>query len=278
MNLPAPTWQSLQQAADHARMAAAHEQAIALYTEALAQPDVPWPTINAMRMARAESWCMLGNYDAMDRDLTALADVAAALGDDAAHANVLAALVFNLRYQGDLQRCHALGQRAVQAAARAGLPDLMVVALYTQGIIQVDMSRLRSAQATLETAEALLSPEDIRGRIRTVVLRAYLLLRLGDHQQALSHAEDALQSARANGWPIWEAFSLNLVAIAEPDLARQGLLLDQLLAAWTDLGDRPNQCVTLYNLDRVVYGVRDVRTCGRARQAGVTDGSVHANR
>ena len=52
-------WQTLQQSADRLRQAAAHEQAIELYTQALAQPDVQWDAYCAMTLARADSHQML---------------------------------------------------------------------------------------------------------------------------------------------------------------------------------------------------------------------------
>jgi hypothetical protein len=83
MTLPTLKWQILQQSADRLRQGAIHEQAIELYTQALAQPGVPWEAYCAMTLARADSHQMLGETITNDEELTALAEQAAQRGDDA---------------------------------------------------------------------------------------------------------------------------------------------------------------------------------------------------
>ena len=69
MSLPSPTWQTLQQSADRARQGAALEQAVELYTQALARLDVPAPAIAAMTLERAGCQKLLEDLAARDAEL-----------------------------------------------------------------------------------------------------------------------------------------------------------------------------------------------------------------
>lgn len=248
--LPERSWRTIRQDADQARLGAAHDQAIALYSEALCQPGVTWPAQHAMRIERAYCWFALGRFSDMDGDLTELAAQSLAAGDDGALVITLAQLVINLRLEGGLARCTELAQQAVRAAQRTGDPLLQVEALYALGIVQTDTADLVQAQATLAAAEAFYSQVDALSRIKVHFFRGYLMLRLGNLQQAHFSAEIALQTARAEHWRIWEGHSLNLLSNVEPDLARQGLLLEQNLDVWVEVGHKPNQCVALCNLSQ----------------------------
>ena len=53
MNASLSPWPQLRQAADKARLASLHEQAIHLYTQALEQPAIPWEAVAAISLT---SW------------------------------------------------------------------------------------------------------------------------------------------------------------------------------------------------------------------------------
>ncbi len=99
------TWQSLQQAAQRAQMGAALQQAIELYTQALAFPDVPWEQYSAMVLARAESRHFQGENAAADADLSALAEQAADRGDSGIQSITLRELSLLLFYLGESRAC-----------------------------------------------------------------------------------------------------------------------------------------------------------------------------
>lgn len=242
------TWQELQRAADQAQLAPAHERAIDLYTQALAHPEITWPASCQLRIARAHSWYATSCFAAIDADLAELAAQAEAAGDYAACTAVLVELVSLVRIEGRLAHCYNLARQSLSAAERTGRADLRVEALCALGIIQIEMADLAGAQESLAAAESLHLPPLTLSRIKILFLRGYLMLRLGEHRQTVQSAEEALLAARTNGWRNWEGHSLNLLAIAEPDLARHGVLLEQSLEIWTDLGNQPNRSVTLCNL------------------------------
>ena len=98
----APTWQSVQYSADRLQAGASHEQAVELYSQALSLPDVPWEAHCAMTLRRAESRQMLGESEALDSELTALADQAAGRGDYATQATAMTEVALEQRLAGDL--------------------------------------------------------------------------------------------------------------------------------------------------------------------------------
>ena len=228
MPMPIPNWQALQQAADRAQLGADQPRAVELYTAALAQPGAPWTAICALRLARARSWLMLGDFAAIERDLSELAEQAAAAGDDLAHATALTQAVVALRSVGDLARCRAMGEEAVRAAARTSSPEALVAAYFALSLIQFELGDFKALQMSVQAAEARLTPADALGQIKTAFARAALLMRTGDHHQSLLIAEGALRLARAQGWRDWEAHCQNLIAIVTPDLAYHCLLYTSL--------------------------------------------------
>ncbi|MGE5223188.1 MAG: GAF domain-containing protein, partial [Omnitrophica WOR_2 bacterium] len=247
MSLPPQSWQALQQSADRARQAANHEQAIDLYSQALAQSGLPWSEYCAMTMARAGIRQMLGETIRVDAELTSLAERAAMGGDDAARAAALIELALALRYWGDPKRGLQLAQEALQSAEKTGQPGLQAQALVAIGLNQVELSQNDEAQASLEAAQALVAPEDISGQMHTCRLESNLAMRLAQYQRGVQAGERGLQLARLAGKRDWEGAFLNNLSIATPDLAQQGSFWEQAQAAFEEIGDRLHQVMVMIN-------------------------------
>jgi PAS domain S-box-containing protein len=247
MTLPTLNWQTLRQSADRTRQAGTHEQAIDLYSQALAQPDVSWSEYCAMMMARAESRQMLGETAAVDAELTKLAEQAAARGDDAVQAAAMTELSQVLRYWGDPKRGLQLAQEALQSAERTGQPDLKAEALIAIGRNQLEMSELDAAQETLEAAQALIGQENVPEQVKIYQFESGLAMRLAQYQRGDQASERGLRLARLTGRRDWEGAFLNSLAISTRDLALQGSLWEQALAAFNDVGDRLHQSMILIN-------------------------------
>jgi signal transduction histidine kinase/CheY-like chemotaxis protein/tetratricopeptide (TPR) repeat protein len=250
------TWQSLHQAAEQARAAAAHDQAIALYTQALAQPDIPWAAASAARLARARSWIMLGDIAALDRDLTALAAQAAELGDLATQAAALAVLATGLRPAGAITRGLQLCVQAHMVASQAKRPDLEIDALFVQALYQVELGEFSAAQRAVDRVTTLVTPDNLVGQTQLALMRGFHALRTGNHQQAVADGERALYLAHSTGNRYWIALALNLQAISEPDLTRRGLLLEEAQNAFAEIGDRVTETMMRVNLGQwlVTFG------------------------
>ncbi len=191
---------------------------------------------------------MLGDFAALDADMMALADEARAAGESAVLAAVLAGQAFNLRYYADSARSLARAQEAVTAALQTQDDMLSANTWFAQGVLQVDVGDLEGAEASLAALSATRPAASDAHAIRVLVLHGYLRLRQGDHQQTLHDSTQAMLLARANRWSRWEVLGLNLLGMADPDLARRGLLLEQMLETCIRLDNRPDQCVALVNL------------------------------
>jgi len=234
--------------ADRARAAAHHAQAIELYTQALTCLDIPWESRAAMMLARADSRLMRGDAATMDAELTELAAKAGAVGDHATQSTALADLALGLRMSGATERGLQLSEQALVAARKTGLAHLEVAALFAHGMVLVELADFAAIEQDLAVATARLTPADLVGRAKVALLRGISSLRTGGHVQATAEAEQALQLARQTGQRALEALSLNLMAIAAPDLAQRSLLLEDALTAYADIGDEVNQWTMRINL------------------------------
>jgi PAS domain S-box-containing protein len=130
------SWQDLEQAAGSARQAGLHEQAVELYTRALAQPEIPWEASCALVMARAGCRQKLGDTPGMEEDLTRLAELAARRGDDAARAAALAQLASGLRAAIDEQTA-SLAQRDAELAIINRVQEWLVKQLDFNAIVDL---------------------------------------------------------------------------------------------------------------------------------------------
>jgi PAS domain S-box-containing protein len=249
MTLPIPLWKTLQQSADQLKLAAAHRQAILIYSQALTQPYVPWEAYCAMVLARAESYLMLGETSNHDNELTALAEQAEKRGDFEVQARALTELVISLRQSGDLEHGLLLGRKAIQAAEKTGHAGMQVEALCAMGLIQVEMGDIVSAQENLQAAEGLLlALQDASAQIKVLYLKSFNLSRSGYLEESLKIAEQGLQLARDTNQHNWEGIFLNINALAYKDLALQGSFFEQSLAAFQAIGNHPRQATQLMNI------------------------------
>ncbi len=136
-------------------MGAALQQAIELYTQALAFPDVPWDQYSAMVLAGAESRHFQGENAAADADISALAEQAADRGNSGIQSIALRELSLLLFYLGDLERALNLGKEALRAAEEAAQPDLKVGALVAIGLVQTDLGEHEAARQSLEQVQSI---------------------------------------------------------------------------------------------------------------------------
>ena len=240
-------WQSLQQSADRARKEIDHEGAIELYTQALAQPDVPWKAHVDMTMAYAYSHRMLGEFSEADACLTGLAEKAAQRDDDAVMVSAYAELLFILRKSGDFMRGVQLGQTALNAAESTGQAGLKAEALLSLGLIQTELGEYQAAQACLTEAMPLIQPEDKQSILKAFFLKCILLDSTGQYHDLVPTIEQALEFARSIGDRDWEGIALNGLASSQTDMTIKRSFFEQALEAFEAAGDRPYQAVVISN-------------------------------
>ncbi len=247
MSSTAPTWQAQRQSADRARAGADHPLAVDLYTQALAQADVPWEAICAMTLARADSHLMLGQIAGVEAELTALAERAAGHSDVDTQVAALSDLTFALRRAGNIGRGLEMAEAALAAAERAGRPALKAKALVALALIRVELGDLGAAREFLDTALPQLDPADQIGQCKAQFARMGLLADAGRGQDSVAACEQGLTTARAAGSRDWEGIFLNGMLAGASDLARRIAFLEQAMAAFEAVGDRMYQAVALIN-------------------------------
>jgi PAS domain S-box-containing protein len=248
MTFPEPTWPALRQSADRARQGAHLDQAIDLYTQALAQPDVPWDAFAAMALDRAYCRELLGDLFTLDVELTALVEQAVQHGDDATQVMAQSKLSEILRFTGEHQRALQLGQQAFQAAEHSGQAGLKVQALCFLARAQVYLMLVDASKEAMRTAWALADPDNVQQQILLYKVESYCGIQIDESEPSRLAAEQGLRLARAVGDHLVEGQFLNLLAINTNDVALQGSYWDQALAAFEAIGARQYQTIVLSNI------------------------------
>ncbi len=246
---PDLTWQTLQATAERARQGAQHEQAIDLYTRALAQPDLPWEASCAMALALADSRRMMGQLAEVDTELSALANLAAAKKDDATQSMALAALSFALRQSGDLDRGLRKAQEALEAAERTGQPGLKAEALLMMCVHLAEKGQYQAAWDSLAKAQSFIGPEDPLRQGKALMFKGLISIRSGQYEGEafFLDTQKGLEIARAIGNRELEGQFLNGIAIGTPDLTQKQSHFEQALRAFEDAGDRAGQATITIN-------------------------------
>jgi signal transduction histidine kinase/CheY-like chemotaxis protein len=247
MSPPTPTWGDLLQTADWTRQGADHPKAIELYTQALAQADVPWEAYCSLMMGRAESKRMLADYAAMEADLTELAGLAEQRGDNAIQAKALSNLAYHLSFTGDSERPLLFGRQAVQAAEKSAETRLIIDALCALGSAQAVSLDFEPAQECLRAARNAAQPTDPFQLLSICRLEFDIFYHLEQYLPMRQIAAEGIRLARLTGQRASEAFFLNGISIANFDLALRATYLDQARELALAVGDRRLQNVIAAN-------------------------------
>ena len=247
MSVKQPSWKSLQHAADLQQKSADHTKAIELYTQALAQPGIPWEAVVNMTLAAASSLKMLGRFMLADAYLTGLAKKAAERGDDVTIVRAYAELLFILRRSGGLKRGLQLAQDALEAAVRTSQPGLKADILLPLVAIQAELGETQIAQAFLVEAKSLIQPEELLRLVKACYVEGILLTSTGQYQDQPSNAEAGLAYARRLGDRDWEGHAWNAMAISCTDMALRHSYWEKATAAFEDADDRVMQAVVISN-------------------------------
>jgi signal transduction histidine kinase len=272
MSPPTPTWQDLLQTADWTRQGADHPKAIELYTQALAQADVPWEAYCSLMMGRAESRRMLWDIPAMEADLTALAEQAEQRGDQATLASALSYLAYHLRLTGESERPLLFGRQAVQAAEKSAETRLIIDALCALGSAHAMSLDFEPAQECLRAARNAAQPTDPFQLLSICRLEFNIFYRQGQYLQLRQITAEGKRLARLTGQRAIEAFFTNGISLATLDLALKTAWLERARELALAVGDRLLQNVIAGNnsMNLAKYGLfrRAIESLQEAMQTG----------
>ena len=268
-----PGWQTLQAAAERLRLSADHEGAIAYYSQAMAQPNVPWETYASMALRQAECWQLLNDSSHAQAALSELAEQAAKRGDPAVQSTALNRLAAILRHSGAYERglevsrqaSAALAAGAPLAVETVGVTGLQVEALCAEAQTLADQGVFTAALERLQTAEGLLKnwpavapdidesqEERLLAQIQVLNIKSSIYERSArDMDEALETANRSLQQ-RNNELQIINSIQQGLVA----RLDFQGIV-DLVGDKLREIFASPNLIILLYddqtNLMHYIY-------------------------
>ena len=236
MNPTPQTWQNLNQTAELARQGGRHVEAIALYSQALELPGLPWEAVVSMLMARGDSQQMLGNTAGLEADLMLLSDMAEQRADKKTIVEALSKLVCELRFVGEVDRAISLGEKAVRIAEETGLAGLKVTALCALSQAQGAMLEAEEAEKSLKSAWELADPQDVLQQLNLNWSTSYLANRITDNGRAREAAERGLKLARATGQRMFEGRFLNGLNISTSDLVLKRTYQEEGLEVFRAVG------------------------------------------
>ncbi len=125
-------------------------------------------------------------------------------GDDGPRAHVLAALASALYFSPDLARCHAASLEAVEAARRAGSPEVLASALLARQLVLLGPGDTAERLALANEAAALAAATGKRNAAHVSQLsRALCLLERGEIDAAAREVERMRLDAEQSRLPEW---------------------------------------------------------------------------
>jgi predicted ATPase len=232
-------------AAERARRLYANDDAIRLYSEALALLPEGDPQRFDVLAARAGVYDIVARRDEQLADVEAMLALAEAMQDDARRCDGLIALA-DYYLETEPARAREPGEQAVALARALGDPLRQGHALRCLGREARYRYDLPLSRSTLEEAIAHFREA---GRLADAALSLHMLsLTLRDQGEidaALQAAQDALDASRAAGDRRQEASSLRRLAIVhlrEFQHARALPYAEAALALHQELGDRSEEC------------------------------------
>jgi GAF domain-containing protein/tetratricopeptide (TPR) repeat protein/two-component sensor histidine kinase len=271
--------QSVVQLAAQAAAAYKWAEAVAFYSEALAQPGLPSETEYSLHDGRAIAYRYLGDFKAEQADLEALTRLAESLADPARQVTALTRQVEALRELGELAAAQAQAKAALALAA--GDPPLEAASRRALGFALESQGDFAAARQTYEQALALYRDlGNARGEAYSLTDLAWVDLRTtGRLGGAPALLERALAVFRQLGDRAGEALALNYLGHSSLDAARQRTYYQQALEIYQELNARERQAVMANNLGLLywrlgIYG----RANDYAAQAVQAAREMHAQR
>jgi transcriptional regulator with GAF, ATPase, and Fis domain len=237
----------LQAMADRARQGYEHEEAVALYSQALdliRDGEISDPELEyALLDGRAYSLELMAELRASLADRQAMAGVAENHLDDPAY--LIEALIAQWGVHGslgDVDQSRAVLDRALTLARDAGDIALQVDSLLGLVFLAVARAEIDEAQRLVEEAERKgREIDDMTRRASTLGAKARVLNQSGKSEQAIAEYREALALYRYLGQPFSEAHVLHGLGASGPDIGQKLEYQHQALALYRDVGARFNQ-------------------------------------
>jgi DNA-binding SARP family transcriptional activator/tetratricopeptide (TPR) repeat protein len=254
-------------AGDRARAVYAHADAAAHYTQALQSLErLAGPADLRQRydlhLAREAAYNLLGDRGAQAEDLQRLAELAAALGDDAMCAEAALRRAEAANATGSPQAAMASAQEAIRLAAAAGDVNREVAGYLQWGSALLHQGEFALARPRIETAVTIARRERLPlAEVEGLRHLGSVDWCLGDYEQARVYYEQSLCLGREIGDRRGESMAhnnLGLVHWRQGDYQQALLHVEQSLRIAREMGDLWGESKSLSNLSGIALDTGDL--------------------
>ncbi len=252
----------LQAAAESARTASKYEEAIALYTQALAAPVAASVEYDLLA-GRGQAYRDNGDLAAAAADWEALARLADELDDAARQVQARNLQVETLASMGRAAEAQPLAEQALALARAAGDRKLEADSLEALGASYIFVSDYAHALTYYEEALGLYRElGDRAGQAQCLRRLGWVAAGTGDLERSMELQRAALALYREIGDVYGEGRTLNMLAIASTDYAEQRAYEEEALEIFRLSGRRDGQALMVGNLG-IVYQALGLYTTAR---------------
>ncbi len=268
--IPVKPYQGLKAAAEKARGAYRHEEAAALYSQALACADVPPQDRCDLRSGRAAGLAMLGKLAEAEADLEEVIRIAMELGDAARQVEATRRLVEILVFIGKAQAAESCTSDALAVALASGDPALEATARNAKSFAYYMTNRYVEALEQNKQALALFTRiGDLRGEQESMRLSGNALSSMELYEESDAYLQRSLALARSFGNRQEEAISLNGLSLSMTDIAMQRQSQEEVLTIFEEIDDRRRQSIMHNNLGILYFKLGLYRQAARHAEKAV---------
>ncbi len=262
--IPVDSYQTLKDAAEKARVAYRHEEATALYSQALACADVPAQDHCDLLSGRAVGLQMLGKLAEAEADLDEVIRIAREQGDAVRLVRAVRTLVQVQGYLGKYQAAEKNANDALALALASGEPALEATARNAKSFTFYMTNRYVEALEQNRQALALFTQVgDLQGEQMALGLMGNALNAMELADEALDFLQRALVLARSRGDRPDEAILLNGIGLSIVDIAHTRQYQEEALRIFEEVGDRRRQSLMYNNLGILYYNLGLYRQAAR---------------
>jgi PAS domain S-box-containing protein len=266
---------ALKRRGDKLRESLAHDEALGLYSEALAAAplDLDPESKYELLAGRTECYKRLGNTEAGSDDVNAMIKLAESMGDVAREITALNEMSQLAIARGELKQAEQASRTALKKAEKLGDRSLEAASrMYLGDVVRFGSDPSAAEKPLREAVRIYREIDERRGQANSLRRLGRFEATLGDTAAAIASLKQAVALARATGDRECEAHAINGLAIYASDHAESRALGEQALAIFESIGDRPGQSQMFNNLG-LLYGNLGLYETARDYVARALEGS-----
>jgi signal transduction histidine kinase/DNA-binding response OmpR family regulator/putative methionine-R-sulfoxide reductase with GAF domain/tetratricopeptide (TPR) repeat protein len=256
MSSTVPTWQSLKQAAERAQHAARHEEAVVLFSQALALPGLLPTERKELLFSRAHSCSMQGELERSETDLRAALQLAEAGGDHRGQVLALKLMVEIYCVSGRNHEAEQRSNQALEVAAKTSDEWVSGTAHNTKSIYYYFSGNAQGAlEQDQKALEIFTRLGDRRGEVESLRGVATAMSQVTGPEQPVEFIKRGLVIAREIHDRREEAMLLNNLSLSSVDIAEQRRYQEEAAAIFEEIGEARRLAMMKNNLSILYYNL-----------------------